>query len=172
MWRRAPFLSCWARIGLVALLVGGCAAKADPFGQQVQRIDEISISGEELFSRGDMKRASRNFSRALTMSRSVDYQPGTAQQLNNLGAVALEEGDYPKARDYFTQAYNLNQEHQQWAGGQRQPGQPGHRGHKARPAGGSLPAPAGGPGRGPAVPVPPGPRKGVPPVGQFLSGPE
>jgi len=114
MWRRAPFLSCWARLGLVALLVGGCAAKADPFGQQVRRIDEISIAGEELFSRGELKRASRNFSRALTMSRSVDYLPGEAQQLNNLGAVALEEGDYPKARDYFTQAYNLNQERQQF----------------------------------------------------------
>lgn len=115
MWRRARSVSRWARLGLVVLLVGGCAAKADPFGQQVQRINEISISGEELFSRGDLKRASRNFSRALTMSRSVDYPPGTAQQLNNLGAVALEEEDYPRAREYFTQAYNLNQEHQQWA---------------------------------------------------------
>jgi len=80
----------------------------------VQRINEISIAGEELFSRGDLKRASRNFSRALTMSRSVDYFQGTAQQLNNLGAVALEERDYPKARDHFTQAYNLNQDRQQW----------------------------------------------------------
>jgi len=49
------------------------------------------------------------------MSRSVDYPEGTAQQLNNLGAVALEEGDYPKARDHFTQAYNLNQDRQQFA---------------------------------------------------------
>jgi len=114
MWRRAPFLSRWAWLGLAALLVGGCAAKPDPFAQQVQRINEISIAGEELFSRGDLKRASRNFSRALTMSRSVDYFQGTAQQLNNLGAVALEEGDYPKARDHFTQAYNLNQDRQQW----------------------------------------------------------
>ena len=114
MWHRAPYLSCWARLGLVALLVGGCAAKQDPFGQQVQRIDEVSIAGEELFSRGDMKQASRNFSRALTMSRSVDYPEGTAQQLNNLGAVALEEGDYQKAGDYFTQAYNLNQDRQQF----------------------------------------------------------
>ena len=114
MWNRAPFLSRWARLGLVALLMCGCAAKADPFGQQVQRIDEVSIAGEELFSRGDLKRASRNFSRALTMSRSVDYPEGTAQQLNNLGAVALEEGDYQKARDYFTQAYTLNQERQQF----------------------------------------------------------
>ena len=114
MWRRAPFLSRWAWLGLAALLVGGCAAKPDPFAQQVQRINEISIAGEELFSRGDLKRASRNFSRALTMSRSVDYFQGTAQQLNNLGAVALEERDYPKARDHFTQAYNLNQDRQQW----------------------------------------------------------
>jgi tetratricopeptide (TPR) repeat protein len=114
MWNLAPFLSRWARVGLAVLLAGGCAAKADPFGQQVQRIDEVSIAGEELFSRGDMQRASRNFSRALTMSRSVDYLQGTAQQLNNLGAVALEEGDYPKARDHFTQAYNLNQDRQQF----------------------------------------------------------
>ncbi|MBM4302406.1 MAG: tetratricopeptide repeat protein [Deltaproteobacteria bacterium] len=114
MWRRAPFLRRWARVGLAVLLAGGCAAKADPFGQQVQRIDEVSLAGEELFSRGELKRASRNFSRALTMSRSVDYFQGTAQQLNNLGAVALEEGDYQKARDHFTQAYDLNQDRQQF----------------------------------------------------------
>ena len=28
--------------------------------------------------------------------------------------MALEEGDYPKARDHFTQAYNLNQDRQQF----------------------------------------------------------
>jgi tetratricopeptide (TPR) repeat protein len=114
MWRRAPFLSCWARIGLAVLLVGGCAAKTDPFAQQVQRINETSIQGERLFSRGDLKRASRNFSKALTLSRSVDYPQGAAQQLNNLGAVALEEEDFQKARDLFTQAYNLNLDQQQW----------------------------------------------------------
>jgi tetratricopeptide (TPR) repeat protein len=114
MWNRAPFLSRLARVGLVALLIGGCAAKQDPFGQQVQRINDISIQGEQLYSRGDLKRASRNFSRALTLSRSVDYPQGAAQQLNNLGAVALEEEDFKKARDLFTQAYNLNLEQQQW----------------------------------------------------------
>jgi tetratricopeptide (TPR) repeat protein len=114
MWRRAPFLSRWTRLGLAALLVGGCAAKPDPFGQQVQRIDEVSIQGEQLFSRGDLPRASRNFTRALTMSRSVDYPEGAAQQLNNLGAVALEEENFQKARGLFTQAYNLNLDQQQW----------------------------------------------------------
>jgi tetratricopeptide (TPR) repeat protein len=115
MWNRAPFLSRWLWVCLVAFLVGGCAAKQNQFGQQVQRINDVSIQGEKLFSQGDLKRASRNFNRALSMSRSVDYPQGAAQQLNNLGAVALEEGDFKKARDLFTQAYNLNLEQRQWA---------------------------------------------------------
>jgi len=114
MWPPAPSLSRWAWLGLAACLVGGCAAKVDPFGQQVQRIQEISIQGEQLFSRGELERASRNFNRALVLSRSVDYPQGAAQQLNNLGAVALEEEDYPKARDLFAQAYNLNLDGQHW----------------------------------------------------------
>jgi tetratricopeptide (TPR) repeat protein len=99
---------------MLVVLVVGCAAKQDPFGQQVQRINDISIQGEQWFSRGNLKRASRDFSRALTMSRSVDYPQGEAQQLNNLGAVALEDGDIKQARDLFTQALQLNCEQQQW----------------------------------------------------------
>jgi tetratricopeptide (TPR) repeat protein len=114
MWNRATFLSRWVGLGLAALVLGGCAAKQDPFGQQVQRINDVSIQGEQWFSRGNLKRASRDFSRALTMSRSVDYPQGAAQQLNNLGAVALEEGDFKQARDFFTQAYNLNSKQKQW----------------------------------------------------------
>jgi tetratricopeptide (TPR) repeat protein len=108
MWNRATFLRRWVWVWLAILVVGGCATKQDPFAQQVQRINDVSIQGEEKFSQGNLKRASRDFSRALTMSRSVDYPPGAAQQLNNLGAVALEEGDYKQAWDFFTQAYSLN----------------------------------------------------------------
>ncbi len=111
MWNRAACLRRWVGLMLAALVVGGCAAKQDPFGQQVSRINDISIQGEQWFSQGDLKRASRDFSRALTMSRSVDYPQGEAQQLNNLGAVALEDGDVKQARDFFTQAYKLN-----WSG--------------------------------------------------------
>jgi tetratricopeptide (TPR) repeat protein len=115
MWNRAPFLNRWLWVSLAALLIGGCAAKQNQFGRQVQRINDISIQGEKMFSQGDLKRASRNFNRALSLSRSVDYPQGAAQQLNNLGAVALEAGDYQKARDLFTQAYDLNLEQRQWA---------------------------------------------------------
>jgi tetratricopeptide (TPR) repeat protein len=113
MWNRAACLRRWVGLGLAALVVG-CAARQAPFAQQVQRIDDVAIQGEKLFGQGNLKRATHDFSRALTLSRDVDYPQGVAQQLNNLGAVALEEGDLPKARDLFTQAYNLNSQHQQW----------------------------------------------------------
>jgi tetratricopeptide (TPR) repeat protein len=99
---------------LAVLVVVGCAAKPDPFGQQVSRINDLSIQGEQWFSRGDLKRASREFSRALTMSRSVDYPQGEAQQLNNLGAVALEDGEIKQARDLFNQALQVNCAQGQW----------------------------------------------------------
>ena len=113
MWHRAIFLRGWICFGLAALLMG-CAARQDPFARQVKRIDDVSIQGEKWFSRGNLKRATHDFSRALSMSRAVDYPQGTAQQLNNLGAVALEEGDFPNAEDYFTEAYNLNFQQNQW----------------------------------------------------------
>jgi len=114
MWNRAAFLSRLPLVWLAVLLLGGCAARPDPFGQQIKRINEASIQGEQWFSRGNLPRATREFTRALTMSRSVDYPQGAAQQLNNLGAVALEEGDYQKAGKLFTEAYHLNLEQQQW----------------------------------------------------------
>ncbi len=115
MWNHGPSLSRWARLGLAVLCLAGCAGKQDPFAQQVQRINEVSIQGDQKFSQGDLKRANRDFSRALAMSRAVDYPEGSAQQLNNLGAVALEDGDLKQARTYFTQAYDLNREQGQWA---------------------------------------------------------
>jgi tetratricopeptide (TPR) repeat protein len=113
MWNRATFLRWWVWLGLAALMMG-CAAKQNPFARQVQRIDDLSIQGEQWFSQGNLKRATHDFSRALSMSRSVDYPQGAAQQLNNLGAVALQAEDLPKARDFFTQAYNLNCQQNQW----------------------------------------------------------
>jgi tetratricopeptide (TPR) repeat protein len=45
----------------------------------------------------------------------MDYQPGVARQLNNLGAVALEQGDLPQARDFFTRAWEVNRNQGNWA---------------------------------------------------------
>jgi tetratricopeptide (TPR) repeat protein len=110
-------LSLGLRLGLVlvAVLACGCGARRDLYGQQVKKVNDYSLQGEERFQQGDLKRADRDFSRALELSRAVDYPPGVAQQLNNLGAVALEQGDLNKARHLFTQAWHLNQDLGNWA---------------------------------------------------------
>jgi tetratricopeptide (TPR) repeat protein len=115
MWNPAMSLSIWGALGLVILLLSGCGAKSDPYGQQVKRADDLAVQGQQSLSQGNLTKASKDFSRALDTSRSIDYPMGVAQQLNNLGAVALEEGDLPKAKNLFTQAFEINQKQQHWS---------------------------------------------------------
>lgn len=100
---------------LLALIICGCSARQGPYGQQVQRVTDLSLQGEQWILKGDLKRADRDFSRALELSRAVDYPRGVAQHLNNLGAVALEQGDLKKAESLFMQAWDLNQDLNDWA---------------------------------------------------------
>ncbi|MFP3867735.1 MAG: tetratricopeptide repeat protein [Desulfobacteraceae bacterium] len=108
-------LKSLVRLGLAILLIWGCRAGPDPYGQQVTRATTFSIQGQQWFSQGDLQRAARDFGKALEISRSIDYPSGVAQQLNNLGAVALEQGDLETAHDLFNQALSLNQEIPDWA---------------------------------------------------------
>lgn len=102
-------------IGKIILGLGGCGAKRDPYGVLVNRVSNISIQGNDWFSQGNYPKAAREFNKALELSRSADYRPGVAQQLNNLGAVALDQGDLEKAQEMFTQAWQINEELQSWA---------------------------------------------------------
>lgn len=107
-------LSSWVGWSLVAVMICGCGVKQDPYGQQVQRATSLSMQGEQWFSQGDLRRADRDFTRSLELSRAVDYPQGVAQQLNNLAAIALEQGDLAKATRLFLQAWELNQDLQNW----------------------------------------------------------
>ena len=115
MWNPAMSLSRLCLLGLLILGLTGCGVRLNPYGQQVQRAASLSQQGEQSFSQGDMGKASRDFSRALEVSRSADYRLGVARQLNNLGAVALGQGDLKKAGELFTQAFEINQSQQSWS---------------------------------------------------------
>jgi tetratricopeptide (TPR) repeat protein len=91
--------------------VGGCAGRAkEPYAVQVKKVESLADRGDEQFLQGDFVKAGRDYRRALEMSRGMDYQGGVARQLNNLGALALEEGKPAEARELFTRAYELNRE--------------------------------------------------------------
>jgi tetratricopeptide (TPR) repeat protein len=114
MWNPGISPKFWLQLGLALLLLWGCGAHRDPYGQQLKRVDDLSLQGEHWFSQGDYPRANRDFSRALDLSRAIDYPTGVAQQLNNLAAVALEKGELEEARKLFTQAWEINVSQQNW----------------------------------------------------------
>ena len=105
----------WVAMLLAAVFLGGCGGPQSPFTKQVDKVGKYSDKGDEWFNEGNLPRATREFDRALTLSRSMDYQPGVARQLNNLGAVALEQGDLNLARDLFTRAWEVNRSRGSWA---------------------------------------------------------
>lgn len=114
MWSPGKSLSAWAGCCLAILVICGCGARRDPYAHQVQRVNLLAIQGEQYFSQGDLPRAARDFAKALELSRAVDYPAGVAQQLNNLGAVALEQGDLKRAEKLFTQALTINESQGNW----------------------------------------------------------
>lgn len=90
--------------------LGGCGGKIDPYSLQVGRAVETALQGQELQQEGDLPRATRAFQKSLRLSQGLDHQPGVARNLNNLGALALEQGKLAAAREFFTQALLINQE--------------------------------------------------------------
>lgn len=105
----------WVTVVLALLCCWGCGAPRSPLGKQIEKVDKFTKRGDEWYTQGDLGRAEREFQRALLLSRAMDYQPGVARQLNNLGAVALEKGDLRQARDLFTRAWEVNRSQGRWA---------------------------------------------------------
>jgi tetratricopeptide (TPR) repeat protein len=100
---------------VLLLVILGCGGPRSPFVKQVEKVEKYSLRGDEMFAKGDLPRATKEFDRALTLSRAMDYQPGVARQLNNLGAVALELGELPRARELFMRAWEVNRNRGNWA---------------------------------------------------------
>lgn len=108
------FGKSWIVLLLALVFLGGCGGPRSPFAKQVEKVEKYSDRGGEWFAQGNLPRASKEFDRALDLSRGMDYQPGVARQLNNLGAVALEQGDLARARELFTRAWEVNRSQGNW----------------------------------------------------------
>jgi tetratricopeptide (TPR) repeat protein len=105
----------WGALALALLFLVGCGAPRSPYGKQVDKVENYSERGDEWYGKGDLPRASKDYNKALELSQGMDYQPGVARQLNNLGAVSLEQGDLARAREFFTRAWEINRDQGNWA---------------------------------------------------------
>ncbi len=109
-WRRPRWLALLVWLGLLILGCSSCGRRPDPYQQQLSRALEAGLRGQELLSEGQTRRAERAFGRALEMQAALDYTPGTARELNNLGAAAAAREDLERAETFFRQALFINQQ--------------------------------------------------------------
>jgi len=102
-------LSCLACWFLLVGLVAGCGARTrlpDLRQQAVKYNDE----GYQYYRESRWRLARHKFTQALDLNRLIDHRPGIAANLNNLGAVAQEQGELKDAARYYQEALTLQRE--------------------------------------------------------------
>jgi tetratricopeptide (TPR) repeat protein len=99
----------WSLLCLVLLccLAIGCG------GQAISRVDlrqeavRLNDEGYQYYRESSWRLAQNKFNEALKLNRLIDCRPGIASNLNNLGAIAQEQGHLADAEKYYRDALTI-----------------------------------------------------------------
>jgi tetratricopeptide (TPR) repeat protein len=98
---------CLWLLGCLALGCGGAATyRVDLRKDAVKLNDE----GYQYYRESRWRLARSKFTEALKLNRLIDHRQGIASNLNNLGAVAQEQGQLDEAENYYRNALTIQQE--------------------------------------------------------------
>jgi tetratricopeptide (TPR) repeat protein len=89
---------------LVLVITAGCGGPAQTTVDLKQQAIAFNESGYEYYRQSRWELAKHKFEQALTYNRLIDRREGIASNLNNLGAIAQEQGDLKQAVTYFQEA--------------------------------------------------------------------
>jgi len=89
------------------LVAGEAIATRDPSWQQAMARLNNTLGGIRLYYLGDLDGAEDCYKRALALRRDAGDQQGELDALVNLGAIAFERRDYPKAASHFEEGLGL-----------------------------------------------------------------
>ena len=97
-------------LGLLCCLAVGCGgagtSRVDMRQDAVARNDE----GYQYYRESKWRPAQAKFAEALKLNRLIDHRPGIAANLNNLGAIAQEQGSLAEAEKYYRDALTMQLE--------------------------------------------------------------
>jgi tetratricopeptide (TPR) repeat protein len=104
MWR--PW--CLLVFGCLALGCGGAAKSRLPdLRQQAVKLND---EGYQYYRESKWRLAQNKFAESLKVNRLIDHRPGIAANLNNLGAIAQEQGNLPEAEQFYREALAIQRE--------------------------------------------------------------
>ncbi|MFZ2088881.1 MAG: tetratricopeptide repeat protein [Desulfobaccales bacterium] len=92
-------------LGLVCCLALGCGGAAKSTLPDLrQEAVKLNDEGYQYYRESKWRQARQKFTEALKMNRLIDHRPGIAANLNNLGAVAQEQGNLAEAEKLYQDA--------------------------------------------------------------------
>jgi tetratricopeptide (TPR) repeat protein len=95
---------------LALVFLAGCGAPAKTGVDLREQALAFNEAGYDYYRESRFTQARIKFEQALNFNRLIDRREGIASNLNNLGAVAREQGDLKQAVDYFQEALIVNRE--------------------------------------------------------------
>jgi tetratricopeptide (TPR) repeat protein len=107
------FQLCSFMLCCLALGCGGPAQSRVDLRQEAVRLND---EGYQYYRESKWRLAQIKFTEALKYNRLIDHRPGIASNLNNLGAVAQEQGNLAAAQIYYQDALTIQQENGDGAG--------------------------------------------------------
>jgi tetratricopeptide (TPR) repeat protein len=75
-----------------------------------QEAVKLNDEGYQYYRESRWRLAQNKFAQALKLNRLIDHRPGIASNLNNLGALAQEQGNLEEARKYYQEALTIQRE--------------------------------------------------------------
>ena len=95
---------------LLCCLAIGCGGQARSRVDLRQEAVKLNDEGYQYYRESRWRLAQNKFNEALKLNRLIDHRPGIASNLNNLGAIAQEQGKLADAEKYYRDALIIQQE--------------------------------------------------------------
>lgn len=102
----------WHRLclWLMCCLAVGCGGAKTGLPDLRLEAVKLNDAGYQYYRESRWYLAREKFSQALKMNRLIDHRPGIAANLNNLGAIAQEQGGLKEARQYYQEALTIQKD--------------------------------------------------------------
>lgn len=103
----ASILGClWLLLGLAV----GCASAKPRLPDLRLEAVKLNDEGYQYYRESRWRLAQNKFVQALNLNRLIDHRPGIAANLNNLGAIAQEQGNLVEAERFYREALTIQRE--------------------------------------------------------------
>lgn len=108
--RAVALVSLACCLWLLGSLALGCGRAKTRLPDLRQEAVKLNDEGYQYYRESRWRLARHKFIQSLNLNRLIDHRPGIAANLNNLGAIAQEQGNLAEAATFYEEALTIQRE--------------------------------------------------------------